>query len=150
MSAKGKKKKVGSIYFPDGKVIDIVELKGQNGKRTIKMQPRRNSLMEGEKIFLGHTKENRGLNHLNGYQKIQGKIIKLNVSIKVPQYRSIPLSQEPVALLPEERILGIYGESLPSSIVVKRSEGRDIVYPSGFVSGTTIYAGSIDYFIAEL
>jgi len=69
-----KGKKVSLIRLPDGKIIDIIELKGRNGKRTLKMQPRGGSLKEGEKIILGHTKEGQGLDHLNGYQKIQGNI----------------------------------------------------------------------------
>jgi hypothetical protein len=133
-----RRKKVSSIRYPNGKVIDIIELKGRNGKRTLKMQPRRSSLKETEKIILGHTIEGKGLDHFNGYQKTRGKILSYDVSLKPAEYRPLHLTQKPVTLQSGEKILGIYGESLPPSILVNRS---GTIYHSG-ASGATIYVGS--------
>lgn len=139
-----RKKRVSSITLPDGRVIDVIELKGRNGKKSLKMQPRRDSLKEGEKTVLGHTKEGKGLDHFNGYQKTQGKIVQCDVSIEPNKCRSLPLSRSPVTLQSGETILGIYGETLPPSIYVNKSGGTTAVYASG-VSGGTVYAGSVEF-----
>lgn len=139
---KRKKVPVSQIYNPNGKVINVIELKGRDGKKTLKMQPRGDSLREEEKIILGHTKDQR-IDHLNGYQKKQGKMLQYKVSLKLVKYRDLPLPQTPIPLLPGESILAISGNSLPPSILVSGGS----VYPSGvFGSGVTLYVGSVDYY----
>ena len=140
---KRKKPKVSTIYLSDGKVIDVVELTGQDGRRTLKMNPRRDSLQEGENIIFGHTKEDQGIHHLNGYRKKQGKIFQFKVSLKLTRCKELPIAQAPIPLQPEASILGIYGDSLPQSFLVHGGS----IYPSGELgSGATLYVGSVDIY----
>jgi len=72
-------------------------------------------------------------------------ILKYEPSVKTVQYRPLSLNQTSITLQSGERILGIYGESLPPSILVNE---KSVIYPSsvsGFVSGNTIYVGSVDF-----
>ena len=136
---KRKKPKVSTINRSDGKVIDIIEITGEDGKRTYKMNPRRDSLQEGENAIFGHTKEDQGINHLNGYQKKQGKILQYKVSLKLTPIKELPIAQTPIALPPKTSILGIYGEFLPRSFFVQGGS----IYPSGEIgSGATLYVRS--------
>lgn len=140
---KRKKPKVSTIHLSNGKVIDVIELKGRDGKRTLKMNPRRDSLQEGENIIFGHTKEDQGINHLNGYEKKQGKIFQFKVSLKLTRFEELPIAQAPIPLQPKASILGIYGESLPQSFFVRGGS----IYPSGELgSGATLYVRSVNIY----
>ena len=139
----GEKKKVSSIRYPNGKVMDVVPIGG-----TWKIQPKRNSLEEGETVYTGHTKEGK-LNHLNGYQKLQGKIHKIEKIIPPSgvNYRIIATIDKPFFLGPTERIVGVEGRSIPPSI---------FHYPNGSVSGLssisglTLFVGPADLWYASV
>jgi len=124
----GRKKKVGSIRYPNGRVMDVVPIGD-----TLKMQPRRGSLEEGEIIYTGHTKGGK-LNHLNGYEKSQGKIHKIEKIIPTNgvDYRIITKTEGLIFLDPAKRIVGIEGYSIPPLI---------IHYPDGSVSGLSNISG---------
>ena len=110
------------------------------------MNPTRESLQEGEKIALGHTKEDQRIHHLNGYEKKQGKIFQYKVSLKLTQYRDLPVDQTPIPLREGETILGIWGKDLPRSFFVRGGS----IYPSGeFGSGATLYVGSVDLYTTD-
>lgn len=61
------------------KTCDIVQIDGKNGIPTWKLQPRSESLGEGESVLTAHIKGDK-VNHIDNYQKESGEVRKIKLS----------------------------------------------------------------------
>ena len=77
MSAKVKSKVV--IKNGKTKTCDVVQIGGKNGIPTWKLQPRSESLGEGESVLTAHIKRDK-VNHTDKYQKESWEVRKIELS----------------------------------------------------------------------
>jgi hypothetical protein len=61
------------------KTCGVVQIDGKNGIPTWKLQPRLESLCEGESVLTAHIKGDK-VNHTDKYQKESGEVRKIELS----------------------------------------------------------------------